>query len=455
MNEENQYDENDVLGRSISALKNAHVPAGPSSQTTADTLAALRRAAGAGVLQKDVTPSAGFFQKVLAMSYLHRKAAALIVAAGGLSVWAVLLAFGFFSSVTFAQVAEKLRDIKSLTYSARMTVPGATEPMVIKSEILGGRMRNELPGSTVMIMDIATSQTLILNSALKTANLTKIEVTGQPKAPIERDVISEMRSLVGKKGESVGELKIGNIKAKGFRVTESGKVMTIWVDPATDLPVRMETNVEIAGKTTNITMDDLVFDAPLDEKRFSMEIPAGYTVTKLTGSISLNIEENVVGMLRIFAKKSDGKFPVKLDDWYAIAQLASADVANVDKPAKLDSESQQLMTYTGSLTSLLFKYDLRKTYDYLPGHKLGEKDAIVFWRKDLETGKLMAVFGDLSTREITKEQLPPPSKDAVQSAPTVVPSEVLMKVNIAPAAVKLAVPASKAVADPVKVQPGN
>src|SRR5262249_35260950 len=47
-------------------------------------------------------------------------------------------------------------------------------------------------------------------------------------------------------------------------------------------------------------------------------------------------------------------------------------------------------------------------YAYYPGRKLGEKDRIVFWHKDKQSGEYTAVYGDLRAEKIDKDKLPPP-----------------------------------------------
>ena len=62
MNEKDPHD-NSLLERSISALRDAPVPNGPGLRTTADTLAALRKAAGDNPVQTNTGDSIGFVQR--------------------------------------------------------------------------------------------------------------------------------------------------------------------------------------------------------------------------------------------------------------------------------------------------------------------------------------------------------------------------------------------------------
>ncbi len=274
-------------------------PPGPDRNAAADTLAAVRRAAG--MFQTDDAPNVKLFPKVVTMIYLHKKAVTLTVAAGGLAACVVLLVMAAFPTVSFAQVVEKLRKVRSMTCTERMTLPGQAAPMAAKMEYLGKKMRSEVGDTLIAITDAEAGQAIILDPKAKTARIAKVEVTGGAKSPLELDPIEELRKLAGKKGEPVGEQEIGDVKAKGFRVTQDGKDFTVWVNPATDLPVRIEMAVAMGSTKVNVTLDDLAFDVPLDEKRFSLEPPAGYAVTRQDLSVSMDVEENVVTVLRAVA----------------------------------------------------------------------------------------------------------------------------------------------------------
>ena len=195
--------------------------------------------------------------------------------------------------------------------------------------------------------------------------------------------------------------------------------------------------VQMSGATTTIVYGDIVFDAKLDESLFSLEAPEGYTLNKSEFKISMSLEENIVGMLRLYSKRAEGKFPDRLNDWGPIAQLATLG----DKPGELDAESQQLMNYVGTLHGLTFQLEKGKDYDYRPGAKLGESNAIVFWNRDKVKGTYRAVYGDLSVKDLKAEDVPPPVKEVLPvPQPTAVPS-VAVPVQPAKQPVRIPVPA--------------
>ena len=55
-------------------------------------------------------------------------------------------------------------------------------------------------------------------------------------------------------------------------------VMSVWGDPKTGLPVRVEATMAIMPDM-KLTMSDFAFNVDMDESLFSVEPPAGYEVT--------------------------------------------------------------------------------------------------------------------------------------------------------------------------------
>ncbi len=288
-----RHDPDDRLDHSIAALRNTPIPAGPNAQTIAATLAALRRAASGNFVAPDPTPVSSLssvvtlFRSLKITVYRHRKASAISVALS-LAIVCAFSLFGGGNSVSLAQVAERLRSVRSVTSTARTTIPGQNEPIILKVEQLGRRTRSEMPGGVITITDQDFGEILLVNPILKTATLTKMDTLAkvellmgpqqQPAMPF--DPIRDLRRLADQQGKSVGEQRIGNVKAKGIRSTLDGREITVWIDPDTKLPLRIETVVETAGQKTRVTLDEFAFDVPLDEKRFSLDAPPGFMPTQ-------------------------------------------------------------------------------------------------------------------------------------------------------------------------------
>jgi hypothetical protein len=111
----------------------------------------------------------------------------------------------------------------------------------------------------------------------------------KPRPTPEADFYTRLREVPANAAK-LPTKQIGDVAAEGFQVVEtierprSGHTetwtRTFWVNPATKLPIRIETS----SRSTNPMMadsdwvtKDIIFDAPLDEALFSTEPPAGYT----------------------------------------------------------------------------------------------------------------------------------------------------------------------------------
>jgi hypothetical protein len=71
-------------------------------------------------------------------------------------------------------------------------------------------------------------------------------------------------------------------------------------------------------------------------------------------------------------------------------------------------EMAQFRGWVAQLNTLLIGSKRGQDYAYYPGAKLDEKDRIVFWYKNQKTGEYAAVYGDLRTEKVGKDQLSSP-----------------------------------------------
>jgi hypothetical protein len=388
-----RFDRDDVLERSLAALRDAPVPDGPSDRAAAGTLAALRRAAGGDRKIRSI----GLLQRVLTMTFSQRLAAAVAFTIGGLVIWFML---SLFSSVSYADVARQIRAARSMTCTCIVQLPAQKEPVSTKMLFLDpGHLRQEGPGGTVAVTDTARGEALVLDPTSKTARLVKITHSYGPPAG---DVVQDFLKLADQQGEPIGEREIGGVKAKGFRVKQDGRPSTVWADPKTGAPLRVEMTAEIGGQTVTVVMSDVVVDPKLDPALFDLKPPEGYEVITMEMKLPPNVESAVLEYLRTFTKFSGGKFPAKLNDFSEMAQLAGA-----GENAKARAEEIYKMSASvGALFGMLFNLEEGKDYDYTPGDaKLGDADKIIFWQRDKKTGKYRAIYGDLSVKDVAVEDL--------------------------------------------------
>ncbi len=321
----------------------------------------------------------------------------MMLAMGSIVMWFM---FTLFSSVSYAQVADKIRSAHCMSFTATTTLPGQPAPVAIKMLFLDpGHLRHETPGGMVTISDQQTGQTLVLNPATHTAQLVTV---GQHDNVPSGDIAAEFRKLADQKGEPIGDKQIGQVKAKGFRVTSGGFPADVWADPKTGMPLRVEMRVSMGDAAMHMVMSDFEFDRKLDESLFSLEPPQGYALSTMKLEVNLNIEENVVTLLKAYSAAYDGSFPAQLNDPSLIANLFKAKGAG--EPT---ADLMKVASSFGALTGTMFMAKKGVDYEYLPtAAKLGDADKIVFWHKDKESGKYRAVYGDLTIKEVAADKLP-------------------------------------------------
>jgi outer membrane lipoprotein-sorting protein len=340
------------------------------------------------------------------MALSMKAAALLLVTAGGLS-WFLGGLLPVRTTLAFAEVAEVLRDAHTLAYRVQIE---ATDPDGKKQTTTmkyffkePGRMRGEsTDGKLIAVFDQKKNKALFLDPKARMALLTDgFKPEGKESADeFPLMVTEQLRKLVEKKGEPVGKKTIGDVEARGFRVKEDGRDLTVWADPKTRQPLLVETTVRVQKVEARITLSDFELNPKLDDSLFSLEPPEGYRLTKLkTGPAKP--ENDVARLLRAYAEAAGGAFPPRLDDWGAYEK------AWKDRKFKGPADPEMVELVQVLVRVNLFLLKVKGAYGYrADGVKLGDREQIVFWYKPEGATKYRAVFGDLHTADVSADQLP-------------------------------------------------
>ena len=334
-----------------------------------------------------------------------KMAAAALVAAGGWLYFAVLPSR---EATAFAEVAQKLHDAHTLTYRTTTESPGLLKtPMTIRLLFKEpSLMRGEVDGGAVSITDGSQGKLLILDPKSKTALLLEGKSSPAQLGPAAT-LTERLRQLTEGDAQPVGEKAIGNIQARGYRVKKLGMEMTVWVNPASRLPVRIESTDRIQGKEIRATSTDFQIDPELDDALFRLDVPPGYTLNKTVSNLMgmdhktfLNIEKAAEDLLRKFAEKTHGTFPKGLDDY------TEFDVMFPKKKGALpDPEGLSLALSLGRF--MMATRALKGGYGFRPeGVKLGDADKILFWYRPEGALNYRAIYGDLHAADVTEDKLP-------------------------------------------------
>jgi hypothetical protein len=190
---------------------------------------------------------------------------------------ATILLFLTPQQSAFAQVLQKIET----THTLSCDIDGVAEG-TFHLAIRGKMMRGERPDGFIAIGDRSTGTWVTLNPKERTA----MKYNSRPPF----DLYAWFHDFKDGKEERLGDKQLDGKKVSGFRITRSPLAtqadgaqvnlsMTIWVDPATNLPVDAEGAED--GRPFHIT--NFQWDLPLDEKLFAMDIPEGYKIQDAAG----------------------------------------------------------------------------------------------------------------------------------------------------------------------------
>ncbi len=205
-------------------------------------------------------------------------------------------------------------------------------------------------------------------------------------------------------------------------------VMSLWGDPESGLPIRVEMNARSAGKEVQITMSDFVFNVDLDESLFSVEPPAGYTTQRVQMDASAPEEKDLIETLRQYSQQSGGTFPdaAVFSSTRTAAVTDTSRSTNGKRPGEeqikegskeTDQAIQESLDAETRLTrGLGFVLQLPRDADVHyagKGVSFGAADKPIFWYRPKDAKKYRVIYADLSVRDADA----PPGVPNAQSVP--------------------------------------
>ena len=325
-------------------------------------------------------------------------AAVIIVAALGIN-------YIMAPSVTWAQVIEPILNARTVIFDL---ILGTDETGTVSHEIVvGSRMRrnmSNMPNMT-MIIDIDNAQLLALDTEAKTAVYADMEGdVGDRTRSYIKFVRQIIKQLQDGQVEKLDEKVIDGQKAIGFVGKGQNEKVTIWADPETALPIRIEAEI---GQEFSFTMKNFEFDAAVDESLMSMDVPDGYTLQETNIDLGNTTEADFVESLKIWAEIiGDGTFPESIGTQSAMAQMPVL----IQKVAAMQvSEEKGTEIGTSFAKGMLFHQTLegQGEWNYAGASvKLGDADTAIFWYQPQGSQTYRVIYGDLSVKDVEAENLP-------------------------------------------------
>jgi outer membrane lipoprotein-sorting protein len=334
-------------------------------------------------------------------------AACLTIAA----VW-LLVPGGQSTAQAFNEFAEKLVAAKTARFQMEVAVEGQPQQKSRSFYRAPGKFRNEFERQgAVNITDFPAGKMVMLTPANKRAVVMNFK--GEAKGQKFQSQFERLRELLSKTGdskenqyESLGEKEIGGRPTVGFRCDSPSATATLWGDPATGYPVRIET-IWTGIPRTEVTMTDFEIDVELKDSLFEVTPPPDYKVQSLDVDVSKPSEQRLVDALRAASDLNEAVFPDSLDSTgisMLVIKYSLSKATDGKQPS--DEDANRLMKESINMgVGLQFALELPPSADahYAgKGVKRETQDRPIFWYKLEGTNRYRVIFADLSVHDADK-----------------------------------------------------
>jgi outer membrane lipoprotein-sorting protein len=299
MSEINRYPSPDLLDRALGELRDAPIQAGPPDDLAIATISAARaRLAGGSFAMSGKLACRRWSGRIL--PYVGAGTAAALVLAVA-TTGAFLWLGGSSAQATFLRAMDNAVRAKTVRFTWTQTngPPGqngkffttdrngnvrvydSSSELVLKVTAIGACVRIDSGEVSTRLEDYTCDTVLVLDHKYKLAR--RFEAGGK-----EGDFYGLFARLAKLKPQDVkpaGEEMIGSLKTMKFELAEEeksgviagavwkGATWTVWIDPKTDLPVRLR---YMKDENLKWEFTDFVWNEPADDALFEQEIPPGY-----------------------------------------------------------------------------------------------------------------------------------------------------------------------------------
>jgi len=336
-------------------------------------------------------------RRIIMKSPITKMAAAAVI------IIAVLIGINpFKSTVTFAQVIEPILNARTVIFD--FIIGEEKSSPVMHEIVVGTRIRRTISNIKGMtqIIDLESGKILVLNDGAKTA--TYIDIKG-PLQERTRGYIEFVRKVLmelndSQNVEKLGEQEIDGQKAIGF--AGPNEEVKIWADPKTAVPIR----VELRLGQLFVIFKNFKFDEPIDDSLVSMNVPPGYTEeteVDFTGAT----EQDFIESLRIWAEVLlDGRFPEAVGTENYMKQMPLIGEKLAQSGLSEDEAAKLGMTLPRGMFFLQLLETEGKYHYAGKGVKLGDADKAIFWYQPEGSTTYRVIYGDLSVKDVSPENLP-------------------------------------------------
>jgi hypothetical protein len=336
---------------------------------------------------------------IMKSSIMKLAAAAVIIIA---AIFGISQFFG--GTVTFAKVIEPILNARTVIFD--YVIGGEEKGSVMHNIVVGSKIRRTITNMDIIaIIDLDNARMLTLDPKTKGGAYVNIEgpLKERTKNLLEfiRNVITDLKDLPV---EELGQQNIDGLEAIGFKLSGPNREFTIWANPETAKPIR----IEILMGQSLLIFKNFEFDVPVDESLVSMKPPDGYTLSDKQFDMTNFTEQDFITVLRLWVENVlGGSFPQSLSAVELMNQTRSIG-EKIDQLNISDDQKKQIGLTMGR--GMMFFGQLgpsNTTWHYAgSGVKLGEADKAIFWYRPKGSATYRVIYGDLSVEDVAPENLP-------------------------------------------------
>jgi hypothetical protein len=357
------------------------------------------------------------------------------LAAAAVIVIAVLAGIYFITGKTpgitccaWADIADRIEQLKTCvcrTHILQTGGPQGTQEvdaiMYVSSEF-GNRMDTYIEGNLAMQAYVLPSEKIIISVIPPAKKYTHMLLTDEYMAKMKqqgqdpRDMVKNF--MLGEYIE-LGRNTIDGVEVEGIKIVNPPTVRGIyddfvgkvWVDVATELPVRLEFEAEMSAGAqkmlVSMVMDEFEWGIELGPEVFEPNVPADYTLAAEVKMPALD-EGGAIEGLRLFAELTNGRYPSQMNMMTVMREAEEAFRKKLGGDPNKEPREGQMQLMMNILTSSQFYNELaqqgKDAAYYGKDVTANDVDAILMrWKISDDTYRV--VYGDLSAENVTTDEL--------------------------------------------------
>jgi hypothetical protein len=356
-----------------------------------------------------------------------------IAAVIAVAVLAGINIVNYTGSVALAHVLDKIMEIRVYAYRMQTTsadVSDYTEFQILTSKDYGQRSTSYVPDQASGQLELFTTTYANYSQGVMTSVIARNKI--YVNIDIDDDVLAGIRKETGNPSFFLSEFlkqpyielgrdNIDGIEVVGFESTDmtdqqGRSVARMWIDIASELPVRIETETfaQDGSLVSKMTVYDFDWAPQVAQSDFEPVIPDGYQNVDFGKVDFAANESSVIQAMAFYAKIFDGKYPETLAVKTLTLSTQIEDVLKSGAGAMYEGMPQEeIMKEVGQgcmnleFSTIFFGMlaSENKAVAYYGDKVTADTPNAVLMRWRQDDGRYMVIFGNLTSKRVSEEAL--------------------------------------------------